>query len=104
MIPPSALKVVRGEPIEIELQFDEDMGSPAPTLTFTMATSRDALTKLYTAEFDSVDGQPTIYRVLLSPEVTNRALGKYWWDVWRQDIPQLLAIGSLDIQGVVRLP
>lgn len=98
------LKVFRGAPIEIPFVFAEDQGSPAPTLTFTLASTRNTATKLYTAEAIQVDDEPTEYRVLLGPDVTNRAVGTYWWDVWRGDNNQPLAIGSLKIQAVVRLP
>jgi hypothetical protein len=104
LLPPTTLKVVRGEPLEIELEFETDLGSPIPALTFTLAESREASTKLYTAEVEPVDGEPTIYRILLPAEETNLDRGRYWWDVWRLDIPQLVALGSLDVQAVVRLP
>jgi hypothetical protein len=103
-------KVWRGAPIEIPFVFDEDPGSPSPTLTFTLAASRDSATKLHTVEVDHIDGDPLTYHVLLGPDVTDRALGTYWWDMWRLNTDgdayndQPLAQGSLKVEGVVRLP
>jgi hypothetical protein len=102
--PAPPIKVPRGEPREIELHLEEDPGSPAPTLTFTLAVARDSATKLYTTTVDHEIGDPQTYRFYLSPTETNRAIGRYWWDVWRLDINQLMAIGSIDIEAGVRLP
>ena len=104
VIPPTALQVVRGAPLQIEIRLEEDPGSPAPTVTFTLALTRNATTKLYTADAEQDEDDHALYTILLTSEQTNRAVGRYWWDAWRMDTPQLLAIGSLDVQGVVRLP
>jgi hypothetical protein len=103
-------KVWRGAKIEIPFAFDEHPGSPSPILRFTLAESRDASTKLLELDVEHVDADPLTYHVCLGPDVTNRDLGTYWWDIWRLDIgdddenDQPLAQGSLKIQGVVRLP
>lgn len=102
--PAPLLKVPRGEPVEIELVFESDLGSPAPTLVLTLACRRNAAIKLYELEADHVVGEPTLYRFLIPSTETDRAVGRYWWDVWRLDLEQLLAIGPLDVEGVVRLP
>lgn len=102
--------VWRGAPIEIPFVFDEDPGSPAPILTFTLAASRNASTKLQSIDVEQTIGNPLQYLVLLGPDVTNIAPGTYWWDLWRLDIgsdehnDQPLAQGSLKVNAVVRLP
>lgn len=102
---PKACHVPRGEPIEFELTFDPaDVGSPSPTLTFTLSARRNTTTKLHTMNVEALPEDPLTYRILLDPTLTDREPGIYWWDVWRLDIPQLVAIGSLEVQGVVRLP
>lgn len=105
MIPPAPpLNVVRGEPIEIEFEAVDDLGSPSPTLTFTLATTRNNPTKLYTTTVDALAGSPLLYRVTLDSDATDVTVRTYWWDVWRTDTPQLLAYGSLDVLACVRLP
>ena len=89
MIPPAPpLNVVRGEPIEIEFEAVDDLGSPTPTLTFTLATSRNNLTKVYTREVEPLAGSPLLYRVTLDTDDTNITVRTYWWDVWRDDLDQ----------------
>ena len=104
MIAPTHVKVIRGEPFEVEISL-EDTGSPAPTVTFTLAAERNTSTKLHTGDFDDEGGEPRTYRFLLPPaDTAELEPGVYWWDAWRMDTPQLVGIGSLTIQGVVRLP
>jgi hypothetical protein len=103
MIAPTHLKVIRGEPCEIDIQLG-DIGSPAPTVTFTLAEERNSSDKLHTADFEDQGGSPHTYRLTLSPDDTNIDPGTYYWDAWRMDTPQLVGIGTLTIQGVVRLP
>jgi hypothetical protein len=97
---PSIVKVPRGEPIDIPLALD--LGSPAPALLFTLAAKRNDPTKL--VSIVPVVGSPTGYSVPVTAEHTNREPGIYWWDVWDTETPRLLAIGSLEINRVVRLP
>src|SRR5262245_12013881 len=99
MIRPKNLAVIRGEPIELEIAFATDPGSPAPTLTFTLAEERDASTKLLTREVEQVEASPTLFRVLLTTEDTAAlSVRTYWYDVWRDDNDQMVAIGSLTVQ------
>lgn len=101
---PRAYAVPRGEALTIPIAGDlTDLGSPPAAVRFTLATDRNCTTKVHTADAELV-GSPGSYTVVLGPDVTNRAPGTYWWDVWRMDVPTLLAIGSLEIQAVVRLP
>ena len=97
---PQAISCPRGEAVTIPIV--GEFGSPAPALLFTLAESRNATTKLYSA---AVTEQATSgFLFTLPAEQTNRAPGKYWWDVWDTETPQLRAIGSLEIQKVVRYP
>ena len=106
MIPPAPpLNVVRGEPLEIEFEATDDLGSPSPTLMFTLATERNHPTKVYTADAELVGGSPVVYRVLLSSEMTAaRVVRRYWWDLWRDDVDQMLAYGTLDVLASTRYP
>lgn len=95
-----AIIVPRGEAVTIPINVEQ--GSPAPAMLFTLASARNSTTKLWsTTTFDEATGG---YLVTVPAAQTNLAPGKYWWDVWDTETPRLLAIGSLEIHGVVRLP
>lgn len=101
---PRTYRVPRGEALTIPIPGDlTDLGSPPADVRFTLATERNSTTKVYSADA-TLTGSPPAYVVELDGDVTNRAPGVYWWDVWRMDTPALLALGSLEIQAVVRLP
>lgn len=85
----------------IPLELDVQPGSPSPTLVFTLAAERNALTKVWTGTPEAASPD---YVVTVPADITNRNPCTYWWDVWDTDANRLLAIGSLEIQKVVRLP
>ncbi len=98
MLRAQRLTVPRGQAITIPL--DIQVGSPS-TLVFTLATERNCATKLWTGT--PVSASPA-YEMTVPADETNRAPCVYWWDVWDTENSLLLALGSLEIQGVVRLP
>jgi hypothetical protein len=97
-------KIWRGQTLEIPFVYDESQGSPAPTLTFTLAESRNNSTKLLTQDVEHVEGDPLTYRVLLTADDTDLEPGTYYWDLWRAAEGQPLAAGTITVRAVVRLP
>lgn len=93
------LSVPRGQAIDISL--DIQIGSPG-ALLFTLKHDRNCPTALFSTT--EIEYSSPSYVVTVPSEQTNREPRTYWWDVWDTETPRLLALGSLQIQAVVRLP
>lgn len=99
-----AYTTYRGQPVLIHEAVSPLDGSPIG-LAFTLARTRNACDKLYSAVPTLNSGADSVAIIVPADELDLKP-GRYWWDIWRTDPDQeeVLAIGYLDIKAAVRTP
>jgi hypothetical protein len=97
----------RGETVILNFTMDPVEDITAQTLRLTVAAVRDMPQKALTATATITDGPAGEFQFTLTATQTNLPAGAYQWDVWlltENELPRLVALGTLTVASDVRLP
>lgn len=100
------IELFRGEAVTLNFTMDPVEDISGWTLAFTAARSLGDPTKSIEEAGVVVSGAAGTFKVVLETAQTDLSAGVYHYDVWRTDAAneRVLAIGTMTISDVVRLP
>jgi hypothetical protein len=100
------IALYRGEAVTVNFTLDPVENISGWAIAFTASESVNRRTKLFSQAGAIVSAAAGTFKVDLSASQTDKQPQRAVYDVWRTDdgFARVLAIGTLHIQGVARLP